>query len=81
VTLKKARKGLIAQREAAGELDLSLRQVQRLPARFVRHDSTEENMRLLWSYLEKYGRLRVFYRRPGVHCELFCICRDASYCS
>jgi hypothetical protein len=28
----------------------------RLFARFVRHDSTEENMRLLWSYLEKYGR-------------------------
>ncbi len=28
----------------------------RLHARFVRSDSTEENMRLLWSYLEKYGR-------------------------
>lgn len=28
----------------------------RLFARFVRHDSTEENMRLLWSYLEKFGR-------------------------
>ena len=26
----------------------------RLFARFVRHDSTEENMKLLWSYLEKY---------------------------
>jgi transposase len=28
----------------------------RLFARFVRHDSTEENMKLLWSYVEKYGR-------------------------
>ena len=28
----------------------------RLHARFVLHDSTAENMRLLWSYLEKYGR-------------------------
>jgi hypothetical protein len=27
-----------------------------LTARFVRHDSTEENMRLLWSYLEAHGR-------------------------
>jgi hypothetical protein len=33
----------------------------RLFARFVRHDSTEENMRLLWSYLEKYGRPGAFY--------------------
>jgi transposase len=33
----------------------------RLLARFVRHDSTEENMRLLWSYLEKYGRPLTFY--------------------
>jgi hypothetical protein len=30
-------------------------------ARFVRHDSTEENMRLLWSYLEKFGRPLSFY--------------------
>jgi transposase-like protein len=30
----------------------------RLFARFVRHDSTEENMRLLWNYLEKFGRPR-----------------------
>src|ERR1022692_2861924 len=28
----------------------------RLFARFVRHDSTEENMKLLWSYVEKFGR-------------------------
>ncbi len=28
----------------------------RLHARFVRSDSTAENMRLLWSYLEQYGR-------------------------
>ena len=33
----------------------------RLFARFVRHDSTEENMKLLWSYLEKYGRPLSFY--------------------
>ena len=33
----------------------------RLFARFVRHDSTEENMRLLWSYLEKFGRPLAFY--------------------
>jgi transposase len=30
-------------------------------ARFVRHDSTEENMKLLWSYLEKFGRPLRFY--------------------
>jgi hypothetical protein len=33
----------------------------RLLARFVEHDSTEENMRLLWSYLEQYGRPLSFY--------------------
>lgn len=33
----------------------------RLFARFVRHDSTEENMKLLWSYLDKYGRPLTFY--------------------
>ena len=33
----------------------------RLFARFVRHDSTAENMRLLWSYLEKFGRPLLFY--------------------
>ena len=33
----------------------------RLYARFVRHDSTEENMRLLWDYLEKFGRPVAFY--------------------
>jgi len=33
----------------------------RLWARFVRHDSTEENMKLLWSYLEKFGRPLSFY--------------------
>jgi transposase len=32
-----------------------------LTARFVRHDSTEENMRLLWSYLEAHGRPVAFY--------------------
>ena len=33
----------------------------RLFGRFVRHDSTEENMKLLWSYLEKFGRPVSFY--------------------
>src|SRR5436309_9321953 len=33
----------------------------RLFARFVRHDSAEENMKLLWSYLEKFGRPLTFY--------------------
>jgi biotin operon repressor len=33
----------------------------RLYARFVESDSTEENMRTLWGYLEKYGRPRSFY--------------------
>ena len=28
----------------------------RVYARFVRHDTTEENMRVLWSWLEQYGR-------------------------
>jgi hypothetical protein len=32
-----------------------------LTARFVRHDSTDENMRLLWSYLERHGRPLAFY--------------------
>jgi len=33
----------------------------RLFARFVRSDSTEENMKLLWEYLEKFGRPLTFY--------------------
>ncbi len=33
----------------------------RLFARFVRDDSTEENMKLLWSYVEKFGRPLGFY--------------------
>jgi transposase len=33
----------------------------RLFARFVRHDSTEENMKLLWGYVEKFGRPLAFY--------------------
>ena len=32
-----------------------------LTARFVRHDSSEENMRVLWSYLEQHGRPVAFY--------------------
>lgn len=30
-------------------------------ARFVRHDSTEENLRVLWQYLEGHGRRLEFY--------------------
>ena len=33
----------------------------RVYARFVRHDTTEENMRVLWSWLEQYGRPLSFY--------------------
>jgi hypothetical protein len=33
----------------------------RIHARFVLHDSTAENMRLLWSYLELHGRPLSFY--------------------
>src|ERR1035441_6784825 len=33
----------------------------RLFARFVRHDTSEENMRLLWAYLEQFGRPLAFY--------------------
>ena len=33
----------------------------RLFGRFVREDSTAENMKLLWSYLEKFGRPVAFY--------------------
>src|SRR6266853_5694409 len=33
----------------------------RLFGRFVRHDTSEENMKLLWSYLEKFGRPVAFY--------------------
>jgi hypothetical protein len=33
----------------------------RIHARFVLHDSTAENMRLLWSYLDQYGRPLSFY--------------------
>src|SRR4051812_19010882 len=33
----------------------------RVLARFVGHDTTEENLRLLWSYLERFGRPVAFY--------------------
>lgn len=33
----------------------------RLLARFVRHDSSTENRRLLWTYLEQFGRPLAFY--------------------
>jgi len=39
----------------------------RLFARFVRHDSTAENMQLLWSYLEKFGRPLTFYTDKASH--------------
>lgn len=39
----------------------------RLFARFIRHDSTEENMTLLWSYLEEFGRPVSFYTDNASH--------------
>jgi hypothetical protein len=36
-----------------------------LTARFVRHDSTEDNIRLLWSYLERHGRPVAFNTEKG----------------
>jgi hypothetical protein len=33
----------------------------RLWPQFMRHDSREESMRLLWSRLEKFGRPLAFY--------------------
>src|ERR1700690_3319309 len=33
----------------------------RLLARFVRHDNSAENMRVLWAYLERFGRPLAFY--------------------
>ena len=33
----------------------------RVHARFVEHDSTVENMRVVWSYLERFGRPLAFY--------------------
>jgi hypothetical protein len=39
----------------------------RLFARFVRHDSTEENMRLVWSYLKQYGRPVAFHTDKASH--------------
>lgn len=34
-------------------------------ARFVEHDSSEENLRVLWGYLERWGRPVAFYRDKG----------------
>ena len=39
----------------------------RLFARFVRHDSTAENMKLLWGYLEKFGRPLSLYTDKASH--------------
>ena len=39
----------------------------RLFARFTRHDSTEENMKLLMSYVEKFGRPVSFYTDKASH--------------
>jgi len=33
----------------------------RVHARFVRHDTAEENLRILWQWLERYGRPLAFY--------------------
>lgn len=34
-------------------------------ARFVEHDSTEANLRVLWGYLERWGRPQEFYTDKG----------------
>ena len=47
----------------------------RLLARFVRHDSTEENLRVLRSYLERWGRPRACYTDKA---GLFQVNRPAS---
>ena len=47
----------------------------RLLGRFVRHDSTEENLRVLRSYLERWGRPRAFYTDQA---GLFQVNRPAS---
>src|SRR2546430_12391322 len=39
----------------------SLRATSQAYARFVRHDSTEENLRVLWEYLKRWGRPVEFY--------------------
>lgn len=39
----------------------------RLFARFVHHDSSAENMSLLWSYLDKFGRPLAFYTDKASH--------------
>ena len=42
----------------------------RLFARFVRHDSSAENMLLLWSYLERFGRPLAFYTDKASHFQM-----------
>jgi hypothetical protein len=44
----------------------------RAVARFVEHDSTEENLKLLGSYVEQFGRPVEFYTDKG---SLFCVNR------
>ncbi len=39
-------------------------------ARFVEHDSTEENLKLLWTYLERFGRPVEFYTDKD---SMFCV--------
>jgi hypothetical protein len=41
----------------------------RLSARFVMHDSTEQNMRVLWSYLESQGRPEFLHRQGHIICQ------------
>lgn len=49
----------------------------RLYARFARHDSTEENLRTLWGYLERYGRPQEFYTdKASLFCTTPKIARD-----
>ncbi len=39
-------------------------------ARFVEHDTTEENLKLLWTYLERFGRPVEFYTDKD---SMFCV--------
>jgi len=54
--------GTIAKQSPTGRPETMIDDASsRIHAHFVEHDSTEENMRLLWSYVEKHGRPIGFY--------------------
>ena len=53
----------------------------RLFARFVRHDSTEENLHVLWQYLEQNGRPLEFYTDKASCSRLRRSCRTGGMAS